>query len=332
MARQPTLKDVAQIANVSEMTVSRVLRGKGDTTEATKERVLKAAKQVGYVPNKIAGSLSSQRVNLVGLIVPSLSNMVFDQVVMGVSKGLEDTGLQPVFGVDHYDLDTEEAVIREMLSWRPSGLIVSGLEHTPDATRAMAAADIPIVEIMDTDGHPTDMNVGISQRAAGEEMGRAFVERGYKRVGFIGSKMPADYRARKRLDGFTAALTGAGLDLAATEFYSGRSSLKSGRDLTENILRKRPDLDGIYYSTDLLAAGGLLHCQDNGIRVPEDLALAGFNGLDLLDGFSQRIATTDAGQYETGLIAARMVQDALNGRTEQQVVSLDAKIDYGQTL
>lgn len=332
MARQPTLKDVAQIAQVSEMTVSRVLRGKGDTTPATKDRVLKAAKQVGYVPNKIAGSLSSQRVNLVGLIVPSLSNMVFDQVVMGISKGLEGTELQPVFGVDHYDLETEEKVILEMLSWRPSGLIVSGLEHTPDATRAMAAADIPVVEIMDTDGHPTDMNVGISQRRAGEAMGRLFVEKGYKRIGFIGSKMPADYRAKKRLDGFETALAEAGLQIAATEFYSGRSSLRSGRELTASLLAKTPDVDGIYYSTDLLAAGGLLHCQENGLSVPGDVGLAGFNGLDILDGFSQKITTTDAGQFETGLMAAKMVQDALAGTTEGQVISLDAKINMGDTL
>ena len=332
MARQPTLKDVAQIAQVSEMTVSRVLRGKGDTTSTTKERVLKAAKQVGYVPNKIAGSLSSQRVNLVGLIVPSLTNMVFDQVVMGVSKGLEDTELQPVFGVDHYDLETEEQVILEMLSWRPSGLIVSGLEHTPNATRAMAAADIPIVEIMDLDGHPTDMNVGISQRAAGEAMGGVFVEKGYKRIGFIGSKMPADFRAQKRLDGFTAALKGAGMDLAATQFYSGRSSLKSGRELTATILDAHPDLDGIYYSTDLLAAGGLLHCQDNEISVPSSIGIAGFNGLDLLDGFSQKITTTDAGQYETGMQAAELVKQALAGEVETPVVALDPQIHFGDTL
>ena len=202
MARQPTLKDVAQIANVSEMTVSRVLRDKGDTTDATREKVLKAAKEIGYVPNRIAGSLSSQRVNLVGLVVPSLSNMIFSEVVMGVTKGLEGSALQPVFGVSHYDLKTEEDVIREMLSWRPSGLIVAGLEHTPDATRAMAAADIPIVEIMDIDGHPTDMNVGISQIQAGREMGELFVKKGYRKIAFIGSKMPADYRAQKRLKGF----------------------------------------------------------------------------------------------------------------------------------
>ncbi|MEM9715339.1 MAG: LacI family DNA-binding transcriptional regulator [Pseudomonadota bacterium] len=332
MARQPTLRDVAAIAQVSEMTVSRVLRGKSDTTEATRERVLKAAKHVGYVPNRIAGSLSSKRVNLVGLVVPSLSNMVFSEVVMGVTKGLEGSGLQPVFGVSHYDLDKEEEVILEMLSWRPSGLIVSGLEHSPHATRAMAAADIPVVEIMDTDGHPTDFNVGISQIAAGRRMAEEFVKRGYKRIGFIGTKMPADFRAQKRLQGFTEGLAEAGLEVAGTEYHKGGSTLVLGRQMTESLMASVPNLDGIYYSTDFLAAGGLLYCMDNGIDVPGQVALAGFNGLELLDGFSKRIATTDASRFETGKTAAELIQSALNGDDAKRVHVIDATFDPGDTL
>ncbi|MEM0976744.1 MAG: LacI family DNA-binding transcriptional regulator [Pseudomonadota bacterium] len=332
MARQPTLKDVAQIANVSEMTVSRVLRGKGDTTETTRARVLKAAKQIGYVPNRIAGSLSSQRVDLVGLIVPSLSNMVFSEVVMGVSKGLEGSVLQPVFGLSHYDLETEEKVILEMLSWRPSGLIVAGLEHTPNATRAMAAADIPIVEIMDTDGHPTDYNVGISQIQAGVSMAEAFLSRGYQNIGFIGSKMPADFRAQKRLKGFEDTLAAAGQSLTHAVFHAGGSSLRRGRDMTAALLKDSPEIDGIYYSTDLLAAGGLLHCLDEGIAVPGDVALAGFNGLDLLDGLPKRIATTDAGRFASGFEAAQIVQAALQGTPIERVLRLDAELDIGDTL
>ncbi|MEO1563746.1 MAG: LacI family DNA-binding transcriptional regulator [Pseudomonadota bacterium] len=332
MARQPTLKDVAQLANVSEMTVSRVLRNKGDTTPATRERVLKAAKDVGYVPNRIAGALSSQRVNLVGLVVPSLSNMIFSEVVMGVTKGLENSELQPVFGVSHYDQETEENVIREMLSWRPSGLIVAGLEHTPDATRAMAAADIPIVEIMDTDGHPTDMNVGISHLQAGHQMGGLFIDRGYTKIGFVGSKMPADFRAQKRLQGFEQALSEAGLAISETEFHDGGSTLKRGRDMTAALLAKKSDIDSIYYSTDMLAAGGLLHCLEKDIAVPDDLGLAGFNGLELLDGLPKRITTTNANRFETGRLAAMQVLAALNGTPGKRIIALDASIDLGETL
>jgi len=160
------------------MTVSRVLRNRGDVSEATRKKVLTAAKELGYVPNQIAGSLASQRVNLVAVIIPSLSNMVFPEVLNGVNQVLEDTPLQPVVGVTDYLPEKEERVLYEMLSWRPSGVIIAGLEHS-DATRAMLRnAGIPVVEIMDTDGRPVDAMVGISHRRAGREMANAILKEG----------------------------------------------------------------------------------------------------------------------------------------------------------
>ena len=90
------------------------------------------------------------------MVVPSLSNLVFPEVLSGISAELEDTGLQPVFGVTNYSAEREEAVLYEMLSWRPSGVIVSGMEHTPNARAMLENAGIPIVEIMDVDGTPVD--------------------------------------------------------------------------------------------------------------------------------------------------------------------------------
>ena len=101
-SRPLTLRDVSEASGVSEMTVSRVLRNRGDVSEATREKVLRAAKLLGYVPNKIAGALASQRVNLVAVIIPSLSNMVFPEVMSEISKVLETTDLQPVVGVTDY--------------------------------------------------------------------------------------------------------------------------------------------------------------------------------------------------------------------------------------
>ena len=109
------------------MTVSRVLRNRGDVSQATRQKVLDAAKELGYVPNKIAGSLASQRVNLVAVIIPSFSNMVFPEVLSGITEVLDETPLQPVFGVTNYEPAREEKVLYEMLSWRPSGVIIAGL-------------------------------------------------------------------------------------------------------------------------------------------------------------------------------------------------------------
>jgi LacI family gluconate utilization system Gnt-I transcriptional repressor len=221
--RTLTLRDVSEASGVSEMTVSRVLRNRGDVSEATREKVLEAARSLGYVPNKIAGALASQRVNLVGVIIPSLSNMVFPEVMTGISEVLEDTGLQPVVGVTNYSPDREESVLYEMLSWRPSGVIIAGLEHTEAAQAMLAQAGIPIVEIMDIDGTPVDSAVGISHRRAGRKMAEAIIAAGYRNIAFLGTMMPYDHRARKRLEGFEEALAKAGLALVDREFYSGGS-------------------------------------------------------------------------------------------------------------
>lgn len=333
-AQRPlTLRDVSELSGVSEMTVSRVLRNRTDVSPATREKVLAAAKTLGYVPNKIAGALASQRVNLVGVVIPSLSNMVFPEVLSGISAALEDSGLQPVFGATDYKAEREENVIYEMLSWRPSGMIVAGLEHT-DAARAMLSnAGIPIVEIMDIDGDPIDSMVGISHKRAGQQMGEAILAAGYRKIGFLGSKMPDDHRARKRLEGFTTALNDAGVDLAETEHYAGGSSLAKGREMTETILNRRPDLDFLYYSNDMIGAGGLLYCLDKGLDVPGKIGLAGFNGLEMLDGFKLRLATTDACRKEIGLHAAEIVAGkTADGVIGGKCIELSPRVIAGDTI
>ena len=305
--RTLTLRDVSEASGVSEMTVSRVLRNRGDVSHATRERVLLAARTLGYVPNKIAGALASQRVNLVGVVIPSLSNMVFPEVMTGISEVLEDTGLQPVVGVTNYAPDREESVIYEMLSWRPTGLIVAGLEHS-DAARAMLAqAGVPIVEIMDIDGSPVDFAVGISHRRAGRQMAEAIIAAGYRKIAFLGTQMPNDHRARKRLEGFEEALAKVGLAVVDREFYSGGSALVKGREMTAAVLARSPDVDFLYYSNDMIGAGGLLYCLEKGLDVPGKIGLAGFNGVDLLDGLPRKLATMDACRLDIGRRAAAII-------------------------
>ena len=328
--RHLTLRDVSEASGVSEMTVSRVLRSRGEVSPATREKVLSAARLLGYVPNKIAGALASQRVNLVAVIIPSLSNMVFPEVLRGVSDGLENTGLQPVVGVTNYRPDREEAVLYEMLSWRPSGVIIAGLEHSLASRAMLANADIPTVEIMDVDGPVIDSAVGISHRRAGLQMAQAISAAGYRRVGFLGTMMPHDHRARKRLEGFTAGLADAGLELEDQEFYSQTSALLKGREMTEAILQRSPDLDFLYYSNDMIGAGGLLYCLERGIDVPGRVGLAGFNGVELLDGLPRQLATMDACRLEIGLQAAAII--AAQGARRGEVVELTPTMQRGDTI
>lgn len=332
--RSLTLRDVSEASGVSEMTVSRVLRNRGDVSEATRAKVLSASQELGYVPNKIAGALASQRVNLVAVIIPSLSNMVFPEVLSGISEVLDDTELQPVVGVTGYSPGKEEKVLFEMLSWRPSGVIIAGMEHSDAARTMMRAAGIPVVEIMDVDGTPVDSVVGISHRRAGRVMAQAILKAGYRRIGFLGTKMAMDHRARKRFEGFTEALAKGGVEIADQEFYEGGSALAKGREMTEALLRRTPDLDFLYYSNDIIGAGGLLHLLDQGVDVPGQIGLAGFNGVELLQGMPRQLATMDAcrreiGQKAAGIVAARVGEDA---EEDPVLIELTPTISFGDTL
>ncbi|MBL6845370.1 MAG: LacI family DNA-binding transcriptional regulator [Planktomarina sp.] len=316
------------------MTVSRVLRNKGDVSATTRSKVLDATKSLGYVPNKIAGALASQRVNLVAVIIPSMSNMVFPEVMTGISQTLDETDLQPVVGITNYLPDREEKVLYEMLSWRPSGIIIAGLEQSEASRVMLANSGIPVVQIMDIDGDPIDAMVGISHRRAGRKMAEAILKSGYQNVGFMGTKTPLDHRARKRFEGFTQALAKQGVEIADREFYAGGSALAKGREMTETILRRSPDLDFIYYSNDMIGAGGLLHLWDKKIDIPNQVGLAGFNQVELIDGLPLRLATMDSCRFKIGQTAAQIiaVRNGLLDLALENIVEFSPKIEFGDTL
>ncbi len=151
--RRPiTLADVAREARVGESTVSRVLRSHGSFSEKTRARVEEAVARLGYVPNRIAGTLASTGSRLIGIVIPSLTNIVFPDLLRGATAALDQEGFQSVIAVTDYDQDREEALVGSLLSWRPAGLIVTGLEHNPGTRRRLAASGVRVAELLDTDG------------------------------------------------------------------------------------------------------------------------------------------------------------------------------------
>ena len=322
---RPTLRDVAERAGVSEMTASRVLRGLGEASEETIHRVQSVADTLGYVPHRIASSLSSRNVDLIGVVVPSISSMVFSDVLSGISETASTADKQVAISVSGYDLATEERAVREMLSWRPTGLIVAGLEHT-DATRNyMKNSGIPTVEIMDVDGDPVDMNVGISHSKVGRDAARIIQSRGIRKIGFVGTGMPNDFRAAKRLSGFKEELGRQGIPLVAEEFYSGSSSLWLGKSLTERVLTRHPEIECLYFSSDVLSCGAVLYCLEAGRAVPDDLAIAGFNGLDIRLAMPVIPATSHAFRRECGTKAAELILEA----SSEKVIEFQSEFDPG---
>ena len=156
-------------------------------------------------------------------------------------------------------------------------------------------------------GHQNAGGAPCQHRRAGRQMAEAIIAAGYRKIAFLGTQMPNDFRAKKRLEGFEDALAKAGLTLVDREYYSGGSALLKGREMTASVLSRTPDVDFLYYSNDMIGAGGLLYCLHKGIDVPGRIGLAGFNGVELLDGLPRKLATMDACRLEIGRRAAEII-------------------------
>lgn len=326
-----TLTDVARRAGVSGMTVSRVLRDAANVSQETRQRVLAAVAELGYVPNRLAGALASARTKLVVVILPSLSNIVFPEVLRGANERLETAGYQAVIGVSDYSLIKEETLIEVMRSWRPSGWIVAGLEHTERARQMLSQAGSPVVEIMDINGEPIDMAVGLSQERAGYAVGAHFARSGRRRIGYVGDDLTRDLRAGKRRDGFLRALAEHNLTLSGQCLAQQPSSLLLGRSGMASIMEAHPDVDAVYFSNDDMAVGGLMHCMGNGIDVPGRVALAGFNGLEIGEIMPLRLTTVKSPRYDIGRVAADQILERLAGRMPNKLRDLGFELIRGQT-
>ena len=322
-----TLSDVAREAGVGVSTASRVLRSQGSFSLKNRDRVMQAAELLGYVPNRLAGTLASTHSKLVGIIVPSLSNIVFPDLLRGASAVLNEAGFQSVLGVADYDLAREEELIEAFLSWRPAGLMIAGLEHTERARTMLTGAGIPIVEMLDTDGTGLDIVVGFSNHEAGYASAQHLISRSYRRIGYVGHDLRQDLRAAKRLEGFRAALAEAGLSLAADVSLPTSSSIQAGRDGLMQLLDNGPPLDAVYFSNDDMAIGGYFLCLSRLVTIPEQLALFGYNGLDVARLAPQPLSTIRTPRVEVGETSARLLCQGSSATT----IRLDFELIAGAT-
>ncbi|MCM2475409.1 LacI family DNA-binding transcriptional regulator [Rhizobium sp. CG5] len=327
----PTLAHVARLANVSENTVSRVIRNKGPIAGETRSRVISAIEQLGYVPNRAAGSLASSSSLIIGVILPSLSNIVFPEVLQGIHAALADTSYQPMIGVTDYDLLQEQKILSSLLAWQPAAIITTGFDHTETSLRMLQNNRIRVAELMDIDNTPIDLAVGLSHRKAGYESARHLVGRGYRHIGYVGHDWTADRRAFLRYEGFRQALQDAGQSIVAEARCAGGSSTLAGRDTLADLLGRKTTVDAIVFSNDDMAVGGYMHCLGAGLDVPEDLALFGFNGLDIGQALPKPLSTIRSNRFLIGRTAVETLLAQAERPAEPHIIDTGFDIIEGAT-
>jgi LacI family gluconate utilization system Gnt-I transcriptional repressor len=319
-----TLADVAGVAGVSPITVSRALRGERAVDPALVARVKAAADRLGYVPDPAARALASRHSTHVALLIPMLSNALFVDVLEGVQRTLRRAGYQTLIGVTHYDSGEEQQLLREQLQHRPAGLLVTGFERT-DATRALIAqSGLPCVHVMEASRTEGVYSVGFSQADAGAALTRHLLERGRRRIAFGAAQL--DPRTLQRLEGWRRELTAAGLYDPKLEWLNpAPSSLALGSRMFEQIMAQKPAVDAIFFCNDDLAQGALMTALRMRIPVPKRVAIAGFNDLTGSDQMLPALTTVRTPRAEIGAAAARMLLALMAG---QPVASPRVDVGY----
>ncbi|MBL8384035.1 MAG: LacI family DNA-binding transcriptional regulator [Burkholderiales bacterium] len=305
------MEDVARLAGVSMITVSRAIREPAKVAPATLARIEAAIRRTGYVPNLTAGSLASSRSRIVGAVVPTIDNSIFAETVRGMSEVLEAAGYQLLLGQTAYRADAEDSLVQAFLGRRVDGMVLTGIGHSPATVRRLRAAAIPVVETWDLTARPIDMLVGFSNRDAGAALGRHLLARGYRRLGFVGG---AEERGRSRYAGLAAAVADVpGATVLRQELAAG-TSYKDGRAAILRFLELPEPPQACFFGNDALAIGALMECARRGVRVPQDMAIAGFADLDIAAEVTPALTTVHVGSRQIGEEAARLLLARFEGR------------------
>ena len=329
-AQRTTLRDVADAAGVSEMTVSRVLRGSDAVAKGTRRRVKEAADRLGYVPNRVAGSLATSRSNQVAIVIPSLRNIVYSQVTSGIASELDKTGYNGVVGITDYSLAKEEDIIVSMLSWRPAAVIVANLVHSVRTRNILSSTPVPVVEIMDSSAKPIDMGVGLDHGKAGRVLVDHLLARGYSRFGYLGWN-ENDFPVAIRFASIRDHLRQRGLTICAPDLFRGPPDFADGKSGLRRLLEESPGLDAVMFSNDTAAVGGVFHCLEVGLDVPRQLAIAGFSGLQIGQVLPKKLTTIRTERFEVGRLAARRALNAMTGYRTEPVLDVGFELVAGDT-
>jgi LacI family gluconate utilization system Gnt-I transcriptional repressor len=318
------LIDVARDAEVSAMTVSRVLRDPSKVSRDVRERVVQSIRKVGYVPNLLAQGLRTvNRTKLVACIVPSLQNSLFSQTIQGMSDALRREDLNLMVGDSSRSARQEEALIEAFLAQRPCGFILHETMHTARARRLLAQSNVPVVEVGDLAARPFDMAVSYSNARAARTMTAHLIGRGYRRIAFVTVPLQGNIRARKRREGYAAALRAAGIRPDERLIVETEGSYAHGGEVLVSLRERFTDLHAVFFAGDVLAIGALLECHKRGWRVPEDIAIASFDDFEVAASIRPRLTALDIPRYTIGRTAAELVLGRLASDAAHELVRID---------
>ncbi|WP_179284194.1 MULTISPECIES: LacI family DNA-binding transcriptional regulator [Alcaligenaceae] len=304
------MADVARAAGVARVTVSRVISAPATVAPKTRAAVEAAIARLGFVPNLNAGTLASRRSNIVGALVPTLSNSWFADTMDGLAATLSNAGYQLLLGQTRYDEEEARRLVSAFIGRRVDAIVLTGTRHGSAIETMLARAGIPVIECWDLTDTPIDTVVGFSNTDAGAAVARHLVARGCRNLGFIGAD---EDRSNQRLQGFReTALALSGKDVAVHR-VAPPSSIDDGARGAALLMSRQPRLDGVFCSNDTLALGALLAARREGWPVPARMAVVGFSDLPVAAASVPALTTVRIDSRALGVRVGELLAQRLRG-------------------
>ncbi|MET0266794.1 MAG: LacI family DNA-binding transcriptional regulator [Duganella sp.] len=309
-----TIHDVARLAEVGSITASRYFSEPSRVGAKLSARIAAAVKQLGYVPNLVAGGLASSHGRMVGMVIPNISGPIFANTIQSFSDTLSRHGYQLLLASSYFSARQEESAVRTFLGWKPAALVVTGRFHNRATEKLLATAGVPVVETWDYQPRRKPIQVGYSNHAVGEQAARYLYAKGYRRIAFVQNSLAGDLSAVDRSDGYAAVMREHGLEpviyvpTAEAPFDAGKQAIEA---LALAPSGKSKAVEAIIFANDNLAAGALLAGGRAGLKIPAQCAIVGFGDYAFSSLLLPSLTTIRPPGREIGEIAALRILEQL---------------------
>ncbi|MDY5964258.1 MAG: LacI family DNA-binding transcriptional regulator [Peptostreptococcus porci] len=323
-----TIKDVARKAGVSISTVSRVINDSKPVTNEVKQKVLDVIKETGYVPNPLARSLVTKRSQLIGVIVPELTDTFSADILNGIEEVSKMYSYDILIANTYSERELELKSINLLRAKQVEGIVIISWDIDEELVNVLENIGIPVVFVSKMTGNFDIYNVSIKNAPATKEMTNFLIGKGHKRIGLIRTNLNVPEIADERLNGYKEALEENGIKYDEKIVKSCNSSYDDGYATAKLMLKgKKNKPDALFVTSDEAAIGAINACFDLGYNVPEDISVAGFNDIKFAKIYRPKLTTVSQPLFDMGAVAIRMVIKMINGEdVGDKIVELPYRI------
>lgn len=310
-----TIAQVAARAGVSETTVSHVLSGNRPVADATQQRVRNAVRQLGYRPNGVARSLRNKRSMTVALIIPDLTNPFYTVLARGLADELDAASYRVIVCNTDAQRDREQDFIDDMLDRGVDAIAMTSYHLATSEVQRVIDLGVPIACVGESIDHPNVDQVVADGEQGGYEATRHLLSRGSTRIAMITG---AEESNNARISGYRKALSEAGKRFSRRLVLHGDWTRSGGYQAMRKLLTVNPGLDGVFCANDLMAIGAMDALREQGLSIPDDVALVGFDDIEAAALVTPALTTIINPAYEAGRTTATLLLDRIAGEHSQR--------------